>query len=334
MPAILAALLVVSALDPVEQGCADALLRDQVESPMVARFRSELAILYGPEAREQLWIRGSGPTAQARTLARILSDTASEGLRPQDYEAPLWEARFGAPLPSDRCALIALDLAFSAAVMRYASDFALGRVDPRLIGIDVGSGRRGIDLAAVVRTLAEVLPEGARVGDRYDGELVLAVQRFQRRHGLEPDGRIGRDTLRALATPLSRRVTQLELTLERLRWLPRDIAGTPIVVNVPAFRLLANGEEGRPALSMKVVVGRAFRHETPLFVSSLREVIFQPYWYVPRAILREEILPELRKDATLFEKRGYEIVDARGGIASGTAPDAATAHRVRQHGSQ
>jgi L,D-transpeptidase YcbB len=146
----------------------------------------------------------------------------------------------------------------------------------------------------------------------YEGGLVAAVKRFQQRHGLAPDGLIDAQTLKDLNTPLSRRVTQLQLTLERLRWLPHQFQRAPIVVNIPEFRLRAVDERGYWAFFMKVVVGRAYSHQTPVFASSIKSVIFRPYWNVPLSIVRAELLPHIKQDPAYLAKNSYEVVDKTG----------------------
>ena len=79
----------------------------------------------------------------------------------------------------------------------------------------------------------------------YDATLVAAVKRFQTRHGLEPDGRLGKGTLAQLNTPLSFRVRQLELALERWRRL--------------SLRSLAPGDR---AESSRIPIAR-LRYRTP-----------------------------------------------------------------------
>jgi len=146
---------------------------------------------------------------------------------------------------------------------------------------------------------------------RYDAPLVEAVQRFQGRHGLEPDGVIGAATARALAVPAAIRVRQLELTLERLRWLP-PLGGQRIVaVNVPAFELWAFDAQrlqGRPALQMRVVVGRAVRWQTPLLAGALNQVEFHPDWEVPPRIAREEIVPLLSQQPGYLDAHDMELL--------------------------
>jgi murein L,D-transpeptidase YcbB/YkuD len=149
----------------------------------------------------------------------------------------------------------------------------------------------------------------------YGHELVAAVQRFQIRHGLEPDGVIGAGTRAALEVPMTRRVRQIELALERLRWLPPIDDGPMIVVNIPMFRLWAwdeHREDDVPALTMRVVVGRAARTETPVLLGGMRNVIFRPFWNVPASIARGEILPKLERNPDVLVRDRYEIVGSAG----------------------
>jgi L,D-transpeptidase YcbB len=161
------------------------------------------------------------------------------------------------------------------------------------------------------------LPSGQEAtSDVYRGDVVAAVKSFQQRHGLDANGLLDAPTLRELNTPLGQRVRQLEFTMERLRWLPHEFNRPPIVVNIPEFRLHADDEAYHWVLSMKVVVGKAYRHKTPVFASEIRSVIFRPYWNVPASILHEELLPHLDKDPSYFSENSYEIVDSSGRVVS------------------
>jgi L,D-transpeptidase YcbB len=146
--------------------------------------------------------------------------------------------------------------------------------------------------------------------------LVDSVKRFQIRHGIEPDGRFGKDTLKQINTPLSQRVRQLQLVLERWRWVPHSFPRPPIVVNIPEFRLRAYDDRYHPELEMKVVVGRAYRHKTPVFSNTLTHVIFRPYWEVPLSIQRAELVPKIAKDPAYLAKNDYEIVNSRREVVS------------------
>jgi murein L,D-transpeptidase YcbB/YkuD len=106
-------------------------------------------------------------------------------------------------------------------------------------------------------------------------------------------------------------VRQIELALERLRWLPDFDDRRLIAMNIPMFRLWAwdsTPPNDAPALSMRVIVGRALSTETPMFDEEMREVVFRPYWNVPRSILRGEILPLIDRDPAYLSRQNMEIV--------------------------
>lgn len=162
--------------------------------------------------------------------------------------------------------------------------------------------------------------------DKFDASLEAAVRRFQDRHGLKPDGVMGARTYAALTTPLSRRVQQIELTLERWRWLTGLRQRPDIVVNIPQFTLYTLPAPNLPdasPLEMQVIVGR-LHDRTPIFVAQIEEVVFQPYWDVPPSILRKELLPKIRKDPRYLERHHFEIVRGAGDDATVVAPSAAT----------
>lgn len=189
--------------------------------------------------------------------------------------------------------------------------------------------------------LGDLAPDAAAADDPADPGLQDGIRRFQLRHGLIEDGVAGPATMAALAVPLERRVRQLELTLERLRWIPPLPPGPLIVVNVPAFRLWAfdtrSGPQDAalaPQLEMRVIVGSAVRTPTPLFIGQLRHLEFNPYWNVPRSIALGEIVPKLARDPDYLRKHDMELVAGDGRAASGAGADLAGLRagtvRVRQ----
>jgi murein L,D-transpeptidase YcbB/YkuD len=174
------------------------------------------------------------------------------------------------------------------------------------------------ELAKRLRSRGD-LPSSAIVNVKagiYNGALVEAVKHFQTRHGLKGDGRLGRDTLRQLNTPLSDRVVQLEDALERWRWLPASYPQLPVVVNIPEFVLRTFVSDHQIAMRMDVVVGKEL-NQTPMFMKEMKYIIFRPYWNVPHSITSAEIVPALRKNRNYLSEENLEITDQSGHVVTG-----------------
>ncbi|HWC64437.1 MAG TPA: L,D-transpeptidase family protein [Thermoanaerobaculia bacterium] len=185
--------------------------------------------------------------------------------------------------------------------------------------VDPGESWAGTPRLVRFLKLVGDLPADAGVPDDsriYGGALVDAVRRFQRRHSLADDGRIGAATIGRLNVPLGERVRQLQLALERWRWLGGDLSGPRIVVNIPGFRLRALDESLRVALEMRVVVGEAMRTETPVFAAEMTHVILRPYWNVPRGILRREILPAVVRNRGYLARNRFEVTTHDGAVVT------------------
>src|ERR1700693_1573747 len=160
------------------------------------------------------------------------------------------------------------------------------------------------------------LPADATV---YQGPLVDAVKNFQRRHGRDPDGRLGAQTVADMNVPLSTRVREMQLTLERWRWLPVSLHAAPLVANIPEFRVRGYDENYKINLSMNVVVGKAYNHDTPVFSDTMQYVVFRPYWNVPYSIARAEFFSRIDRDPDYLPKKGFEVVAGRQKVVSSGA---------------
>ena len=171
-------------------------------------------------------------------------------------------------------------------------------------------------LAQFLALVGDIPGEGQLDNGLYDAHLANGVKHFQQRHGLDPTRLLDAATAKEINTPLSQRVMQLELTMERLRWLPHEFERPPVVVNIPEFRLRATDDQFHWVLSMGVVVGKAYEHQTPVFSSEIRSVTFRPYWNVPQSITRAEMLPHLKRDARYLADNDYRIVTATGSVVS------------------
>jgi murein L,D-transpeptidase YcbB/YkuD len=150
--------------------------------------------------------------------------------------------------------------------------------------------------------------------------LVDALKHFQGRHGEKADGVLGLATFTELTRPLSQRVRQIELTMERWRWLPSELVTAPIIVNIPQFRLFAfesTVDSEAYIRQMDVIVGKSFdKTQTPVFAADMSYLIFRPYWEVPYSIALKEILPSARNNPADIERRQMEIVRGTGDSAT------------------
>lgn len=142
-------------------------------------------------------------------------------------------------------------------------------------------------------------------GDMVDAGLSAAISRFQRRHGLVADGRVGAETYAALNVTAAARATQIEINLRRWQKLP-GLGPTYIRVNAAA-QTLEYVEDGVVALAMPVIVGDR-RHPTPEFTAQITGVVFNPPWNVPTSIVAREIVPRLRRDPGYLEREKIRIV--------------------------
>lgn len=143
----------------------------------------------------------------------------------------------------------------------------------------------------------------------YDTSLVAAIKSLQREHGLKPDGVIGPATAALFSINASEKIEQIELAMERARWIPDTADGPLIVVNIPAFELWAfNSSDDQNPLNMKVVVGKAPDNQTPLLWEEMKYLEFMPYWNIPKTIFQKEILPKVANNEGYLASQEIELI--------------------------
>jgi murein L,D-transpeptidase YcbB/YkuD len=202
-------------------------------------------------------------------------------------------------------------ISFGPALAKYRTIARAGGWPRVSAGAPLGPGDRSQRVRELRRRLA-VTGDSRSTSDSdiYDAELDRAVRAFQERHGLAPDGRVGSRTLEALNVPVEDRIRQLEINLERFRWLPPDLGTELVWVNIPEFRLRAF-RDGREVLSMPVVVGAA-RSPTPTFHEKIVHAVLNPYWNVPESIALDEVAPKAKGDPGYLRRAQFELLDERG----------------------
>lgn len=244
-----------------------------------------------------LWLdEHNRPTDRAEAALAYIRNVRDEGLNPADFESRELDEQ-AAALDD----VLAFDRRLTENMLRYLRQLHQGRVDPRTVGFDLPRPADRHDVAAIL--------ESAVAREQLDAAVVSLRPPFIQYRAL-------RDALKTYraADPHSRQVQQIELALERLRWLP-ELDGRLLVVNIPMFHLWGWDRErgdGKPEIDMAVVVGRARATKTPVFSADLIAVTFRPYWNVPASIVRNEILPALARDAGYLALHDMEIVGGSG----------------------
>lgn len=146
--------------------------------------------------------------------------------------------------------------------------------------------------------------------DLFDAALEYATRHFQTRHQLDADGVVGKKTLAALNVPIRQRIEQIRVNLERARWLLHDLPASYVLVDIAGFSVhfVQDGEE---LLRSRAVVGKPFR-KTPIFRANISYLEFSPTWTVPPTILRQDILPQIRKNPGYLASRNMRVLSFEG----------------------
>jgi murein L,D-transpeptidase YcbB/YkuD len=178
----------------------------------------------------------------------------------------------------------------------------------------------GGEYPAVKELLARLQLEGDMPADAvqatgFDAALSGGVKSYQHRHGITEDGKLTPQTLASLNVPLSDRVTHLQDSLERWRWLPDPYLNARLMVNLPEFVLRGFDPEHKLDFVMRVVVGKVMgEHQTPVFTHQMKYLVFRPYWSVPNSIARAELAPKVAKNQGYLSSKNFEVTNGKGDI--------------------
>ena len=205
--------------------------------------------------------------------------------------------------------------ALQKVLMEYRRQLADGGWPSVPTNLRIKPGTSSTQAAALARRLAASGDYGGRVPSEgrpavYGPELQDAVKQFQRRHGLTDDGAVGPALTSEMNVPLQTRIHQIEMNLERWRWLPRELGDEYILVNIPEMRLEV-WERGTVPLAMRVVVGKPDT-PTPIFNDEMTYIVFAPYWNVPTDIAQKETLPAVLRDRGFLGRMNMAVVDTSG----------------------
>ena len=143
------------------------------------------------------------------------------------------------------------------------------------------------------------------IENSYGECLQEAIVHFQKRHGLSDDGVIGKETIAALNVPIEKRIEQIRLNLDRIKWLHERDSKRHIMINIPAFTLFFE-EDKTLRLKMKVITGTR-KNPTPVFSNTVRTIVLNPHWNVPKSIIQNEMIPKLLRNPNAMAKEKIEI---------------------------
>jgi murein L,D-transpeptidase YcbB/YkuD len=148
--------------------------------------------------------------------------------------------------------------------------------------------------------------DGSDTTTVFSDALEAAVKSFQQRNGLQPTGVLNDSTAQALNVPVQQRIEQIIVNMNRSLWMPPQNDSSRIEVNIPSQMLYAYADSGK-VFEMPVIVGKQ-GSGTVMFSSDINKVVFNPTWNIPESIVRDEIMPKMKSDATYLKKNNIEVV--------------------------
>lgn len=151
----------------------------------------------------------------------------------------------------------------------------------------------------------DLTAENNKGGSTFDYELGEAVKKFQIRHGLKPDGTVGRMTRNALNISAEERLKQLELNIQRWGELSDKVSSRFIMVNIPDYHLYLVDND-QIIMTMKAIVGKPDL-PTPEIASKVTRIVFNPAWNIPKKIARRDIIPKILEDPSYLDRMHIRV---------------------------
>ena len=260
------------------------------------------AIPAGPAEAQSRW-RSETPDAPIQNLVREWQPS---------FDATVTPRQLGAPQIDSAILSASTIPAMLGAINRYAAIASKGGWPAIPEGPALRVGMRDDRVLALRRRLAVTgdLQQQAGNTRTFDSFVEHGVRRFQFRHGLNPDGVVGGDTLRALNVPAFERLKQLRTNVVRINTFMKDLPSSYLLVNIPGAEIEA--VEGGVVVSRHTAIVGKPERETPVLVSKVHELNFNPYWHVPVSIVERDIIPQMLKDPGYLERYVIRVYDQKG----------------------
>jgi murein L,D-transpeptidase YcbB/YkuD len=199
------------------------------------------------------------------------------------------------------------------ALVHYRKISAIGGWPSIPTDLQIKKGDRGDQMLTLRQRLATegfIEQASSAASMLFDDELEQALIQFQIQNGLEPDGVLGKQTIKALNITAEERSRQIIVNMERWRWLPQDFGSRYILVNIAGFYLILI-ENQAPVMDMRVVAGKPYRR-TPVFSDKITYLVINPFWVVPKTIAQKDILPKIKKDPSFLKQQNFKIFQGWG----------------------
>ncbi|MBB3318259.1 MULTISPECIES: murein L,D-transpeptidase [unclassified Rhizobium] len=249
---------------------------------------------YSDQKAKLIWVDGRGPNAKAAQAISLLKQAGDWGLNPADYEVAL--SFQGAPRnSSDYARSVALfEASLSEKLLMFLQDNFRGRIDPNKLSNYYDFKRKQVDLRATLYQLSKT-PDLMGIFDRLMPSNPKFAQLAAELHWLRTSGE----------GDASASVNKVIVAMEEMRWLPQEFPEKYVFINQPAY-MAYYFDRGELALSMKAVIGQQ-DHQTNFFDATIKTVQFNPDWGVPQSIIRNEMLPHLKRDPSYLDREGYKV---------------------------
>ena len=311
--------------------------------PHNAKVWDDVHAFYLKREGDPAWISKLKMSKSAAAALNVIRSAPAHGLVAADYDEPAITQLFatlehGKEKAPDRLQQLAdADVRLTTALLSLGQDVAIGRTSPERVTATwkarrtapdfVGTLSAAVDgdlkgwldsiaprhpeYAALQKALAglretQAAKPGAPASTFYDTRTAAGIKAFQEHHGIKVTGVADATTKAAINVPIEDRIRQVEVNLERWRWMPDDFGARHFIVNIPLFHVYAR-EDGKIVKDVRVVVGKP-DHETPIFSEVMTTVVFSPYWNIPDSIVEGETAPAMAKNPQYLASHHIEIL--------------------------
>jgi len=279
--------------------------------PDILQMPKIMGKFYRQRGYQPVWTSSGSVLPRVDDLLQALRNADREGLDPTEYHLVEIEKfrgdlkDFSGQKISDGARAAGFDLLLSDAYLLYASHLVGGRTDPEKAHAQWALIRKKADLSLeldkavdagqITSSLEALAPQH---DDYADLRAQLAIYRRKRGSEKKP----------ARQKLLEDRINKIKNSMDRWRWLPNDLGGRYLVVNIPAF-WLKGYENGEETFSAPVIVGKNDKdHQTPVFSNRISYLEFCPSWNVPKDIAVKEMLGHIQEDPAYLDKNHLEVV--------------------------